>query len=237
MLLENKRDTPEIYAELYSKYKIIGTPYLPFRDLPQIIGQYVRGTKTIDYGSGSGESTIFLKSLGLDVIGMDISEQMIIKSKLRDPNGKYIKIDSGKIPEADKTYDLIFASFVLLEIATKAEIQEIIKDISRVLKKGGVFITIVANENTYNHKWLTINTEFEENKNPVSGSRVKLQFRDIGLTIFDYYWQEDDYREVFENAGLEISKIHKPLGLTSDGYNWKDEKIFAPSSVFVTRKV
>lgn len=237
MILENKDDTPELYADLYSRYRIVGTPYLAFRDLPQIIKQYVIGKKTIDYGSGSGESAIFLKSLGLDVIGMDINQKMIVKSKMRDPLGEYIKITSGNIPEVDGTYDFVFASFGLLEIGKKDEMLDVVKDISRVLKKGGIFITIVANENTYNHNWLTINTGFEENKSPVSGSRVKIQFRDIDLTIFDYYWSERDYTEVLSQSGLELVKIHKPLGVEGDGYQWLDEKIAAPSSVLIARKL
>jgi ubiquinone/menaquinone biosynthesis C-methylase UbiE len=236
MILENKNDTPELYADLYAKYRIEGTPYLAFRDLPQIIKQFVIGKKTIDYGSGGGESAIFLKSLGLDVVGMDINPQMIAKSRVRDPLGKYIKITSGCISEANNTYDFVFAGFVLLEIGKKDEMLAVVKDISRVLKKGGVFITVVANENTYNHDWLTINTDFEENKSPVSGSRVKIQFRDIDLTIFDYYWSEKDYIEVLGKAGLEVVKVHKPLGLAGDRYEWRDEKIAAPSSVLISRK-
>ncbi|PCJ24842.1 MAG: hypothetical protein COA94_07045 [Rickettsiales bacterium] len=70
MILEDKDNTPELYA----KYKITGTPYLPFRDMPNILNKYVEGKKALDFGSGAGESTIFLKSLGFDTIGVDINE-------------------------------------------------------------------------------------------------------------------------------------------------------------------
>jgi ubiquinone/menaquinone biosynthesis C-methylase UbiE len=236
MILENKNETPELYAKLYSKYKIKGTPYLPYRDVPQILKEYVFGKKVLDYGSGSGESTLFLKSLGYNVTGVDINEVMLEKAKAIDPMGEYITIDSGRIPVGKETYDLVFCSFVLLEISSKKEILEILKDISRVLKKEGVFIAIVGNENTYNHEWLSLNTDFSENKTLVSGQRVKIEFRDIDLTIFDYYWTKEDYVELVEAAELTLLKIHDPKGLNTDGYDWKDEFKVAPSSIIIARK-
>jgi len=236
MILENKNNTPELYAELYSKYKIVGTPYIPYRDIPGILNKYATGNKALDYGSGTGESSLFLKSLGFDVIGVDINEEMLLRARNIDPIGEYIKIDSGKMPFEQGVYDLVFCSFVLLEISSKEELLKILKDISRVLKKGGVFVAIVANENTYNHNWLTLNTDFEENKAPRSGQKVKIEFRDIGLTMFDYYWTKEDYKEIIEGSELNLLNIYNPIGLETEEYNWKDEKFAAPSSILVAKK-
>ena len=58
MILQDKDKTPELYADLYSKYQITGTPYLAYRDLASLLTQYVNGTVALDYGCGSGESTL-----------------------------------------------------------------------------------------------------------------------------------------------------------------------------------
>lgn len=236
MILKNKNKTPDLYAKLYSKYKIIGTPYIPYRDMPNILNEHVIGKMAIDYGCGTGESSFFLKSLGFDVAGVDISEEMLLRVKNIDPTGEYIKINSGEMPFNKETYDLVFCSFVLLEISTKIELLEILQDISRVLKKGGIFIAIVANENTYHYEWLTLNTDFAENKALNSGQKVKIEFKDIGLTIFDYYWTQKDYKKIIESANLNLVKVYNPLGLDTDGYSWKDEKFAAPSSILVSKK-
>lgn len=66
-------------AEAYSKLEFPGTYYLAYRDLPEIIFQHVKGRRAIDFGCGAGRSTRFLQKLGFDVIGVDISEDMIKK--------------------------------------------------------------------------------------------------------------------------------------------------------------
>jgi len=124
----------------------------------------------------------------------------------------------------------------LLEISTKDEILNIVREIHRVLKKNGIFISISASDHTYNHDWLTLNTNFPENKNIASGAKVKIEFRDINLTIDDYFWTEKDYREIFQKAGLVVVEVHNPLGKDDDGYEWKDEKIISPSSIIVCNK-
>lgn len=235
-ILYDKDNTQESYAELYSKYQIKGTPSIPFRDLPKILDKYVRGKKALDYGSGTGESTIFLKSLGYDTNGVDISESMIIKSKENDKFGEYTKIENNIIPFQDDGYDLVFCSFVLLEISTREKILDVLKEIHRVLKKDGIFVAVVANENTYKHDWLSLNTDFKENKNITSGQKVKIEFRDFDLTIFDYFWSKDDYKDLISKANLSLVKIFDPLGLSTDGYKWRDEQYFAPSSIIVARK-
>lgn len=237
MILDDKQTTPELYAKLYAEFKFVGTPWLAYRDMPAILNQFVKNKKALDYGCGTGESTFFLKSLNYDVTGVDINDTMLSIAAGKDPSGKYIKIDkNGIIPFEDNIFDLVFCSFVLLEIDNKEKILSIAGEIKRILKKGGIFISISASNDTYNHEWLTLNTNFPENKNIVSGSKIKIEFKEIGLTIDDYFWTEEDYAEIFSAAGLNILKVYKPLGRADDGYIWKDEQKIAPSSIFICEK-
>ncbi len=234
--LPDKDNTPQLYGELYAKYKITGTPYLAYRDMPDILKKYVIGNKALDFGSGTGESTIFLKSHGYNVVGLDINDKMMATSQERDRDGFYIKLYDNKIPFLDHSFDLVFSSFVLLEISSKALIENIVREIHRVLRKGGVFITIGANSNTYKYNWLTINTNFPENKDVNSGDRVKIEFRELSFAIFDYFWNDDDYTNIFHKVGFDVLDIHNPLGAKNDGYNWLDEYTFSPHSVIISKK-
>lgn len=237
MTLVDYNENPSLYAKLYSKLKISGTQFLAFRDIPKIIDIYVKtGLNTLDYGSGNGNSTLYLKSLGLQVEGMDINDEMIKYAKISDPTGSYRTIKTGKIPVNDSTYDLVFASWVLMEIGTKSELDLVVKEIYRVLKQNGIFIAIVCNETTYNTDWLSENTEFEENISLQSGSKVKVLFKDIDLTIYDYFWTEDDYCEVIIKGGFKLLEIHSPLGKDDDGYHWINEYNKSPCSIYVAKK-
>src|SRR6516225_8569253 len=76
-------------AEEYAKLEFANTYYLAFRDLPTIIKQCVTGTRAIDFGCGTGRSTRFVRQLGFETVGIDISPEMIGKAKKLDPDGEY----------------------------------------------------------------------------------------------------------------------------------------------------
>ena len=235
MLIDYKIN-PKSYAQAYSKLTISGTQFLAFRDLSVIITQHVNGDTALDYGCGVGKSSMFLKSIGLNVESVDINSEMIKLAQYNDVTGKYSQIKSGEINSEDESFDLVFASWVLMEISSKNELSKVVNEISRVLKVGGTFITIVCNENTYNTDWLSENTEFKENTSLNSGSIVKMFFKDIDLAIYDYFWTEQDYKNTLKHSNLESLKIHNPLGRSDDGYDWINEKTKSPCSIFIAKK-
>jgi ubiquinone/menaquinone biosynthesis C-methylase UbiE len=234
--IDNKSELAE-YAKLYSLKSYNGTPkYLAFRDLPKLFKKYNLTKNALDFGCGAGESTLFLKSQGLEVCGVDINEEMLVHARKSDPDGEYVAISNDIIPYEDNSYELVFASFVLLEMSSLKQIQKVLHEISRVLKPGGMFLTVLDNENLYKYNWKLINTDFPQNKSLKRGQKVKVEFLGKGLAIEDYYWPREDYLRVMKNAGLELLEIHEPLGVKEDGVDWKDEIIVPPVSLYITVK-
>ncbi|XKL68945.1 hypothetical protein PGB90_006714 [Kerria lacca] len=231
-----KRKNPETYAELFSKLKVQGSYYLSLRDLPILVSKFVTGTNTLDYGCGPATSTLFLKSLGLTVKGIDISAAMIQKARTKDPEGEYRVIQNMEIPDDNNQYDFVFANWVLLEIGSKEELYQTMCEIFRVLKPNGTFITTVASEHQYNKDFLNENTQFSENINLISGCQVKKLIKDVNLIICDYFWTNEDYQESMKAAGLNVVYVHEPLGLDEDDYQWKSEKTLSPIRIYVAKK-
>src|SRR4026207_644188 len=77
------------YAQAYAELEFPGTYYLAFRDLPQIIATHVEGKQAVDFGCGAGRSTRFLKTLGFQVVGVDISAEMLQRAREKDSTGDY----------------------------------------------------------------------------------------------------------------------------------------------------
>ena len=222
----------------YSKFGLEGTSWLSFRDVPLLIEKYVQGKTTLDYGCGAGRSTRFLRSLGLDPIGMDISSSMLEQARLLDSENRYVQIDSGKIPAPNNTYDLVFSSHVFLVLPTKEDIAKILTDLFRVLRDNGIFIVITGSEELHSRKmnWLSYNTDFPENTHLASGSLTKIQNKIVGTIFYDYNWLDNDYQKLFQENGFELLETHHPFGTYEDGYEWKSELEHSPFSIYVLRK-
>ena len=76
-------------ARAYATLQFPGTYSLAFRDLPHLIRQYGSNRQALDFGCGTGRSSRFLRDLGLDVTGVDISEAMLDQARALDPAGDY----------------------------------------------------------------------------------------------------------------------------------------------------
>ena len=83
-------------ARAYATLQFPGTYYLAFRDLPALIRRYNHGHRALDFGCGTGRSTRFLGNLGLEVIGVDISQAMLDQARALDPSGEYYLVRSTK---------------------------------------------------------------------------------------------------------------------------------------------
>lgn len=96
---------------------------------------------------------------------MDISGEMICQARALDPDNDYRFINNGRLPSTDESHDFAFSSFVLIEISSKDLIKRTLSEVQRVLKKGGIFIILTANEMIYTHEWPTLSSNYPENQN------------------------------------------------------------------------
>lgn len=220
----------------YSKTKQSISSYLAYRDMPSFIAQYCHGKKALDYGAGTGSSTQFLLEQALEVTGVDISKEMLAQAVLHCPDTPFYLIQDGTIPSMPETYDLVFSSFVLLELSSEKEILAYLEEAKRVLKKDGVFIAVTGSQEMYSKDWLIYNTDFPENKNLKSGDLAKCYLCDVDIEFMDYYWTEADYRHLFERAGFQLLEVHYPMGEAGEPYPWKDEKTGSPFVILIANK-
>jgi ubiquinone/menaquinone biosynthesis C-methylase UbiE len=225
------------HAKTYSKLDISGTYFLAYRDLPEIISKYAKGKKALDYGCGTGRSTRFLKNLGFNTTGVDISKKMIEEAKKEDPEGDYHEIDSGNLAlfEAN-SFDLILSAFVFDSIFSKEEMVKISKELNKVLKGNGILINITSTPEIYQNDWVSFKGKFPENQSVKSGDKVKVVIRESGIDITDYLWLDEDYRDVFKRGDFRIVETFKPLAKREEKNKWKNETKIAPWLIYILEK-
>jgi SAM-dependent methyltransferase len=227
-------------AAAYAKLEFPGTYYLAFRDLPKIVFGHVTGGRALDFGCGTGRSTRFLQSLGFETIGVDISENMIKQAREIDGEGDYRIIEDGKAGDfEDNTFDLVLSAFTFDNIATMERKVAILGALRGMLKGEGVMVNLVSAPEIYTHEWASFTTkDFPENKDARSGDKVKIIITDVedGRPVEDIVWSDEDYREVYGRAGLELLEMFKPLARAEEPYEWISETRIAPWVVYVLKK-
>lgn len=225
-------------ATRYAQHKIEGTLRLAYREFGALFSKYItEGNKALDFGCGAGRSTRYLKEMGFAADGVDISQEMIGQSKHEDAGGCYSLIESGKIPARDSCYDLALSTLVLFEIPTLQEMKESFQEIYRTMRFNGTFIALTVNDDFYNHDWVSVDTNYPQNKSPAEGSVVTVKIKESGMELNDYYWKREDYRRVAEEAGFTVVEELQPLASQDDDTeSWISEREFAPYVIFVMKK-
>jgi SAM-dependent methyltransferase len=223
-------------AQAYSALEICGTYYLAFRDLPVIIAEYVQGRVALDFGCGTGRSTRFLKSLGFEVLGIDISASMIQLAKSADPQGSYRLVDDGDFSAlAPGSFDLILSAFAFDNIADAARRVSLLHGLSKLLTPQGRMVLVDSAPEMYTHEWLSFTTQqFPHNRLARSGEPVQIVMTEVAdpRPITDFLWFDEDYLRLFAAAGVELLARHHPLGRAPEPYPWQAELSIAPWVIY-----
>lgn len=223
-------------AEAYATLEFKNTYHLAYRDLPDILGEHVRGRKSLDFGCGTGRSTRFLRQLGFEVTGVDIAEDMIRKARELDPSGDYRLVPGDDLGAFQpETYDLVLAAFAFDNIAGRDNKLRILRDLGSLLKRGGKLVLIVSRPEIYTHEWASFSTkDFPENRVAKSGDKVHIIVTDHAdpRPVEDILWTDESYREVFDEACLGVLRKYEPLARGEEPYSWKSEGRIAPWAVY-----
>lgn len=223
-------------AHRYALREFNNTDYLAFREIAA--RHLLCDLQVLDLGCGTGRSARFLKQLGNQVTGADVSPEMLEQARSSDPDGDYHALErGGPLPFEDARFDAVFTSWMLVELGDPAQIEDLLRECARVVRPGGTAVAVTNTADFYRGDWVSIDISFPENRSPLqSGQPVKAVLLPERVTVEDYFWTDDDYRRFFASAGWEVVAALHPLGLPDDPIIWKDEARLAPFVVYHCRR-
>ena len=227
-------------ARAYATLEFPGTYYLAYRDLPAIIAEQVTGHEALDFGCGAGRSTRFLKRLGFNAIGIDISSSMIDLAARADPDGTYRLIGDGDFTGLKPGhFDLILSAFAFDNIPDVGKRRELLRGLRCLLNDHGRIILLGSTPDIYTHEWASFSTkDFPENRNANSGQPVRIVMKDVtdARPVIDAVWFHEDYLKLFAASELKLVAQHTPLGRENDPCEWLAETTIAPWIIYVLAK-
>ncbi|WP_261130315.1 class I SAM-dependent methyltransferase [Bacillus sp. Marseille-Q3570] len=98
---------------------------------------YTKNTRVLDLGCGPGVSTKLMNEEGYKAIGIDQSERMVRYALDRNVEA-YVTTDNI-LPFEDENFNAVFAC---TSLEWTDEPHQLIKEINRILKPGGIVVTV-----------------------------------------------------------------------------------------------
>ena len=214
-----------------------GTYHLAFRDLPEIIGEHVKGRVALDFGCGTGRSTRFLKTLGFDTTGIDVARSMVERAQSADPSGSYRVIADGTSSALrGRTFDLILSAFPFDNIPGVEHRSALLAGLRSMLAPDGRIVILGSTPEVYRNEWASFTTkDFPENLTAKSGDCVRVMMKDVGDSrpVVDLLWTHEDYLALFLVARLRLIAHFTPLGRPTDPVRWLAESSIPPWVIYV----
>lgn len=230
----------ETRAESYAELEFPGTYWLAFRDLPAIIERHVTGKRALDFGCGTGRSTRFLRDLGFDSLGVDISDNMLRRAREKDPDGEYLLVPEGGLPGVELgTFDLVLSTFTFDNIPTREGKLASLRALCDVLSEDGRMINLVSSPVIYLHEWASFSTrDFAENRTARSGDTVQIVMLDVEdrRPVEDVLCTDEDYADLYRQARLAPIQLHRPLGMSDEPIEWVTETDVSPWVIYVLKR-
>jgi demethylmenaquinone methyltransferase/2-methoxy-6-polyprenyl-1,4-benzoquinol methylase len=112
-----------------------------FRRLPLEGLSIDTNTKVLDLCCGSGQATAVLVQHSQNVVGLDASPLSLKRAQHNVPTAEYVEAFAEKMPFDNDEFDLVHTSAALHEM-NPVQLRQILEEVYRVLKPGGVFTLV-----------------------------------------------------------------------------------------------
>lgn len=198
----------QLAPEIYREVGIDGTWKVGFEAVATLFGD-VSGKSILDYGSGTGRSTRFLRELGANVVGIDNSREMVAEAQMQNPDLEFRLLDETS---PNRIFDAALSSFVHLEAESKRGMEEIARSVYGFLREDGIYVILTANSAMWGNDYESFSSYFPDDFAKRSGDKVNVHIKNPSLDFQDHYWEQDDYVDSLCKGGFTVVGARKVSG-------------------------
>jgi ubiquinone/menaquinone biosynthesis C-methylase UbiE len=143
-MIENPNSVAKIYdrvARAYAeKFRAEHEKKPLDREILHRFSQEVAGRKPVwDFGCGPGQTAQYLKNLGIEISGLDLSEKLIAEAITIHPDIPFRKGNLLDLEFEDESIAGVVSFYAIVHFS-EAQVESVFHEIFRVLQAGGVFL-------------------------------------------------------------------------------------------------
>jgi ubiquinone/menaquinone biosynthesis C-methylase UbiE len=192
-----------------SVYDKIAKPYAeefsnPSEYLNEFLDLLPKNAKILDVGCGVGVDSGFVKSKGFEVIGLDLSKEMINIARQKFPQLDFRQQDIRELDFPSNSFDGIIASCSLIHIP-KNDVPALVEKFFQILNKNGsIYIALQGGKS----EEIFIDEPFKPDEklflNIISFEEIKNLLVKNGFSIMKHYEREPKSKEELNYTKLYV---------------------------------
>jgi 2-polyprenyl-6-hydroxyphenyl methylase/3-demethylubiquinone-9 3-methyltransferase len=102
----------------------------------------INGKRFLEVGCGLGFFSQKAAELGAKVTGVDVGARLVKKNRKKIPKGRFLVASASDLPFSDNSFDVVLCTEVIEHVEDQGRA---VKELVRVLKKGGVLVVTTPN--------------------------------------------------------------------------------------------
>jgi SAM-dependent methyltransferase len=224
-------------AEAYGSLAISGTTYeIGFDAMKPKLGD-LSGQVWLDFGSGAGRSSHFLRSLGAGLVfGVDHNPSMVRQARSHSTGGTEYAVIDQVVPLVRDSVDGAISCNVFIEMRSLHEMATACAEVHRVLRPGSPFVVMSGNPAAIGREYQSFSYPAPPT-NASSGQRVLCVINTpLGpVEVEDTYWTRADYELALRGAGFTVREVLTPTS-SSPAFHGTAEATVGPFMILISVK-
>lgn len=201
MKIKGFQDTMEWYNKNAPQYAKSIQKIQSIKQIGEFVQEIPKGAKILDAGCASGRDTKLISDKGFNVIGIDLSHELINIARKNNPNIEFIEGNFLKLPFSNNFFGGVWARASLLHFETIKDVVDSLKEFHRVLMSGGI-IHIYVKEKIKDEKFDIIEDSLSHHKR-----------------FFQYFTMQEIEKYV-TNSGFTILKLERHDSTSRSEIKW-----------------
>ena len=184
--MEKSKQANLVYDKIADSYA--GAFSNPSEYIDEFLSLIPKNGKILDVGCGTGVDAGYMQSKGFEVIGIDLSKEMLKLAKERFPQIDFKLADIRKLEFTSNSFNGILASCSLIHIP-KDDVRQTLKKFHEILKNNGIIYIALQGGKS---EEIFIDEPFKPNEK-------------LFLNVFSL----EEIRNLLIWTGFSIDKIHQ----------------------------